>query len=56
MNNILSFMTIDQIKNHKFKSNKKVKQPLKPIKTTNVNLDGTVITIESLKNYHWDNK
>lgn len=56
MRNILSFMTIDEIKNHKFKSNKKVKQPLKPIKTTNVNLDGTVITIESLKDYHWDNK
>jgi hypothetical protein len=56
MSNILSFMTIDQIKNHKFKSNKKVKQPLKPIKTTNVNLDGTVITIESLKDYNWDSK
>ena len=56
MSNILSFMTLEQIKNHKFKSNKKVKQPLKPISTTNINADGTVITIESLKDYQWDSK
>jgi hypothetical protein len=55
MKNILSFMTLDQIKAHKFPQQKQ-KQQVKPKLTTNVNADLTVITIESLKDYSWDNK
>jgi len=55
MKNILSFVDINQIKNHKFPKQKQ-KQQVKPKLTTNVNADGTVITIESLKDYHWDSK
>ena len=54
-NKILSFMTLNQIKNHKFPQQKQ-KQQVKPKLTTNVNADLTVITIESLKDYHWDSK
>ena len=48
-------MTLDQIKNHKFPQQKQ-KQQVSKIKTTNVNADATVITIESLKDYSWDHK
>jgi hypothetical protein len=54
-NKILSFMTLNQIKNHKFPQQKQ-KQQVSKIRTTNVNADGTVITIESLKDYSWDSK
>lgn len=55
-NKILSFIVdINQIKNHKFPQQKQ-KQEISKKKTTNVNADGTVITIESLKDYHWDSK
>jgi len=55
MKNILSFMTLDQIKAHQFPKQKQ-KQQVSKIRTTNVNADGTVITIESLKDYSWDHK
>lgn len=48
-------MTLDQIKAHQFPQQKQ-KQQVKPKLTTNVNADLTVITIESLKDYHWDSK
>lgn len=55
MKNILSFVDINQIKNHKFPKQKQ-KQQVKPKLTTNVNADLTVITIENQKDYHWDHK
>jgi len=55
MKNILSFMTLDQIKAHQFPKQKQ-KEQVKPKLTTNVNADLTVITIESLKDYSWDHK
>lgn len=54
-NKILSFMTLNQIKNHKFPQQKQ-KQQVSKIRTTNVNADLTVITIENQKDYHWDSK
>lgn len=54
-NNILSFVDLNKIKNHKFPQQRKREQ-VKKLTTTNVNADGTVITLESLKDYHWDSK
>jgi hypothetical protein len=53
MKNILSFMTLEQIKTHQFPKQKQ-KEQVKPLRTHNVNADGTVITLENLKDYDWD--
>jgi len=55
-NNILSFVDLNQIKNHKFPAQGKRKEQVKKLTTHNVNADLTVITEENLKDYHWDSK
>jgi len=55
-NNILSFVDLNQIKNHKFPAQGKRKEQVKKLTTHNVNADLTVITEKNLKDYHWDSK